>query len=166
MSVIARDQLIRATERDWLKSALSALASVRLGRFGAMSDQHIGDDGDVAEILSIRERVEEAVNRGDAGGLAMLFSDEIAMLPDGSRVHGAREVEDFHRQLFDQIEVNEHFAVERIIVLGDLAVEFGTYSYEMSSKDDESVETGDGRYLYTYDRDESGHWKIHRMSWS
>lgn len=73
-------------------------------------------------------------------------------------------IEDFHRQFFEQNELNEQFSVERIVVLGDLAVEFGTYSYEIISKDDGSVRTGGGRYLYTYDRDDSGRWKIHRMS--
>lgn len=130
-----------------------------------MSAQHIGDESDVAEILGIRGRIEEAVSRGDARGPAELFADDIAMLPDGSRVHGSREVEEYHRQLFEQVEVNEQFSVERIIVLGDLAVEFGTYSYEATSKDDGRVQRGGGRYLYTYDRDESGRWEIHRMSW-
>ncbi len=130
-----------------------------------MSDQHIGDERDIAEILTIRKRVEESVNRGDAHSLAELFTGDIAMLPDGSQVHGASEVEDFHRQLFEEVGVNEQFSVEKIIVLGGLAVEFGTYSYEMTSKEDGSVQTGGGRYLYTYDKDESGQWKIHRMSW-
>lgn len=130
-----------------------------------MSDQHIGDQRDVSEILTIRKRVEEAANRGDAHNLAELFTDDIAMLPDGNRVHGASEVEEYHRQLFEQVEVDEQFSVERIIVLGDLAVEFGTYSYEMTSKNDGSVRRGGARYLYTYDKDESGQWKIHRMSW-
>lgn len=127
-----------------------------MGRFGGVSDQHVGHEMDIAEILTFRERVEAAANRGDARGLARLFTDDIAMLPDGSQVHGAGEVEDFHRQFFEKNELKEQFSVERIVVLGDLAAEFGTYSYEMISKDDGSVRTGGGRYLYTYDRDDSG----------
>jgi ketosteroid isomerase-like protein len=87
------------------------------------------------------------------------------MLPPGNRIDGATNDEEFHRRLYEWfrgLEVN--FDIERVHVLGDLAVEIGTCTAKSTRHDGVTGEDG-GRYIYTYERQPEGVWKIHRMSW-
>lgn len=130
-----------------------------------MPDHHIGPPEEIAAIERIRAAVVRAENDGDAQALGQLFADDIAMLPTGNAIHGAEAVEEFHRQLYDQEELDAIFTIDRIVVLGGLAMEKGTYSVKTTSKEDGTESEVAGRYLYAYEKDDSGAWKIHRMSW-
>lgn len=130
-----------------------------------MNEPEPTEDNDAAAIRQIRVAVEEAERQLDAEALGRLFTDDIAMLPPGNRIEGADQVEQFHRELYlglRALEVN--FEVERIQVLGDLAIETGTYAAESVQRDGTNNQGG-GRYIYTYERQPAGDWKIHRMSW-
>lgn len=125
----------------------------------------MSDETDVHAIRQIRAAVEEAERERDAGAFARLFTDDVAMLPPGNRIDGASGVEEFHRNLYEQfLELDVRFSIERIEVLGDLAVESGTYTANSVRRDGSPAEGG-GRYLYSYERQPQGDWKIHRMSW-
>jgi uncharacterized protein (TIGR02246 family) len=130
-----------------------------------MTDIGPTEDRDIAAIRQIRLAVEEAERQLDATAFADLFTDDVAMLPPGNRVDGARQVEQFHRELYEWFrELDVKFDIERIEVLGDLAIETGTYVAD-STRHDGTASQGGGRYIYTYERQPSGGWKIHRMSW-
>lgn len=125
----------------------------------------MGHADDVEQIRRIRQQVEEAENARDAAAFAALFTDDVAMLPAvGEAVHGAREVEEYHRRLYEQGELGVRFHIEDITILGGLAVETGTYAWTATSADGETRE-GEGRYLYVHERSSDGTWRIHRMSW-
>jgi uncharacterized protein (TIGR02246 family) len=113
-----------------------------------MPSQNIGPAEDVAEIERIRAAVVKAEKDGDAQALAALFADDISMLPTGNQIHGAEGVEEFHRQLYEQADFDAVFTIDRIIVLGDLAMENGTYLVETASQEDGSQGRVEGRYLY------------------
>ena len=117
----------------------------------------MSSDEDVAAIRRIRQQVEDAERAMDAPAFAELLTEDVAMLPVGiDAVHGAAEVEEFHRALYERFdEIDIRFTVEDIRVLGGLAVESGTYD----------TPDGGGRYLYTYERTADGTWRINRMSW-
>lgn len=122
-------------------------------------------DADAAAIRQIRAAVEDAERRLDARALARLLTDDAAMLPPGNRIHGAAEVEEFHRKLYQRFRILEvTFEIEQIQILGDLAVETGTYTAR-STQHDGTTGQDVGRYIYTYERQPDGGWKIHRMSW-
>ena len=120
---------------------------------------------DEAEIRRIRQAVEDAENEGDAAAFAELFAPDVAVRTETTRVDGAHEVEAFHRDIYDRQDLDIRFMLEEVLVLGGLAVEHGTYTIDLTSKETGETRREAGRYLYTYERDDSGGWKIHRMSW-
>lgn len=123
------------------------------------------DDTDIEAIREIRAAIEEAENRKDARAFGSFFADDVAMLPPGNRIDGADEVEEFHRLLYERFrDLRVSFEIERIEVLGDLAVEVGTY-IATSVRHDGTADQSGGRYVYAYERQPTGTWKIHRMSW-
>ena len=123
------------------------------------------EDSDATAIRRIRAAVEEAERELDAEALGRMFTDDIAMLPPRNRIDGAEHVERFHRELYQDLRtLDVDFQIEQIQVLGDLAIETGTYTFE-SARRDGTENRGGGKYIYTYERHPPGGWKIHRMSW-
>lgn len=130
-----------------------------------MNEQMTTEDDDAAAIRQIRVAVEEAERELDAQALGKLFTEDIAMLPPHNRIDGADQVEQFHRELYQELRALEvDFQIEQIQVLGDLAIETGTYTFE-SVRRNGTESQGGGKYIYTYERQPSDDWKIHRMSW-
>lgn len=123
------------------------------------------ENNDAAAIRQTRVAVEEAERELDAEALGRLFTEDISMLPPENRIDGAEHVEQFHRELYQGLRaLDVDFQIEQIQVLGDLAIETGTYIFE-SVRRDGTENRGGGKYIYTYERQPSGGWKIHRMSW-
>ena len=120
---------------------------------------------DEAEIRRIRQAVEDAENQGDAAAFAELFASDVAVRTETTRIDGAHDVEAFHRDIYDRQGLDIHFTPDDVLVLGGLAVEHGTYTIDLTAKETGETRREGGRYLYTYERDNSGGWKIHRMSW-
>ena len=130
-----------------------------------MNDPKSTHKDDAAAIRQMRVAVEEAERNLDAGAFARLFTQDVAMLPTDNRIDGADQVEQFHRELYQEFRALEvNFQIEQIQVLGDLAIETGTYTSE-SIRRDGTESRGGGKYIYVYERQPSGGWKIHRMSW-
>ena len=130
-----------------------------------MNEPKSTHNDDVAAIRQIRIAVEEAERNLDAEALGRLFTQDVAMLPTDNRIDGADQVEQFHRDLYQRFRALEvNFQIEQIQVLGDLAIETGTYTSE-STRNDGTENQGGGNYIYTYERQQTGDWKIHRMSW-
>lgn len=130
-----------------------------------MTQEHVGPEEVIAAIEQIRAAVVQAENDGDARALRELFADDIAMLPSGNQIHGAGAVEEFHRQLYAEEDFDAAFFIDRIVVVGGLAMETGLYEVRTVSTEDGTDKQVEGRYLYSYEQDASGVWKIHRMSW-
>ena len=87
-----------------------------------------GPAADIAAIREIRAAVERSVNELDADGIGCHFVGDVAQLPADGQAHGrATAVEEHHRILTCFTEVSERYAIEQIVVVGDLAVESGTY---------------------------------------
>lgn len=130
-----------------------------------MSKGH--DHAEIERIRQIRRAVEKAERELDAQALGNLFADNVAMMPQsGPRVWGAAEVVAFHRDLYDGYErFDVDFSIEDITVLGGLAMEKGSYTAELVPKGGGETENVAGQYLYCYEQDADGTWKILRMSW-
>lgn len=130
----------------------------------------MGDNGnstdDKEAIRKIRREIEQAENAGDAEAFGDHLADEVAMLPtSGPRHKGVGDVVAFHRNHFDTYDIDVEFAIDDISVLGDLAVELGTYAATLVPADGSEPRDGGGEYLYVYERHSDGAWKIIRMSW-
>lgn len=129
-------------------------------------DGNTQNDRDKGQIEQIRRDVERAENEGDADAFAQHLGDDVAMLPSsGPRRDGIDEVVAFHRDHFDTYDIDVEFSITEITVLGDLAVERGTYSATLVPTDGSESRDGGGDYLYVFERQSEGTWKIIRMSW-
>lgn len=121
---------------------------------------------DRVEIQKIRQDIETAENAGDVAAFGEHLADEVAMLPaSGPRHAGIDDVVAFHRDHFDTYDIDVSFSIDTITILGDLAVEHGTYTATLSPVDGGEPRDGGGEYLYVYERQPNEDWKIMRMSW-
>jgi uncharacterized protein (TIGR02246 family) len=129
----------------------------------ARTDYH----AEIKRIRQIREAVEKAEREMDAEAFGHLFAKNVAMMPRGGpTVRGSEDVIAFHRDLYDGYErFDVDFSIEDITVLGGLAMEKGSYTAELVPKSGGEPENVTGRYLYFYEQDADGAWKILRMSW-
>lgn len=122
------------------------------------------DDRD--KIRKIRREIELAENTGDADAFGEYLADEVAMLPaSGPRHAGVDEVVEFHRTHFETYDIDVEFSIEELTLLGDLAVEHGTYTASLVPTDGSEPQDGGGEYLYVYERHPERGWQIIRMSW-
>lgn len=125
-----------------------------------------GPVADIAAIRAIRAALERSVNELDADAVGRHLAEDVAQLPAAGQAHGRAAAVEEHRRVFDSLgKVSEHYTIEQIVVVGDLAVEWGTYDIIFTN-----AATGETRqgtalpYLFTYERD-GAHWQVIRMSW-
>lgn len=126
------------------------------------------DDGavDREEIWEIRRAIERAENAGDAAAFSDYLDKNVEMLPaSGPHRVGRDAVIEFHRDHFETYDIDVTFSIDAITVVGDLAVEHGTYTGTLSPTDGGEPRDSDGEYLYVYERQLDGSWQISRMSW-
>lgn len=117
-------------------------------------------------IRQIRRDIEQAENAGDAAVFGRHLAEDAAMLPDSGPHHeGVEEIVEYHRNHFETYDIDVEFTIDEISTLGDLAVEQGTYSATLVPTEGREPREGGGNYLYVYERDSQGDWKILRMSW-
>lgn len=100
---------------------------------------------------------EDAYNGGDASDLAALYAKDTVLLPpDSDPVEGRQAIEGFWRRFISENRgVSANFSIREILVMGDMAVEVGTYV--STGPDDELV--GGGKYLLVWKKMDTG-WKI------
>lgn len=117
-------------------------------------------------IKDIRREIERAENAGDADAFGNHLADDVAMLPaSGPRRDGVEAVIAFHRDHFETYDIDVEFTIDEITILGDLAVERGTYAATLTPTDGSEPREGGGSYLYVYERHPDRGWQIIRMSW-
>jgi ketosteroid isomerase-like protein len=88
----------------------------------------IGPPEDVAAVREVRAAIERAINDADAEGLGTHLAAEVAQTPAGNAMHGRTEIVAHQARTFEAFDIEEHFTVEQVVVVGDLAVEWGTYA--------------------------------------
>src|ERR1700730_1192772 len=137
---------------------LFAIFSVLVGFATAVSAQ-----GDVrASIEAGNKRWEKAVSRGDAAGIASLYTGAAKLLPPNSKVvSGQKAITEYWKGAIDSgfkgikltsVEVEPH---------GDTAYEMGKYT--VPGEGGKVLDAGD--YVIIWKR-ANGQWKMHRDIWT
>lgn len=126
----------------------------------------IGPADDIDAIRRVRAAIEQSVADEDADEFGRHLADEVAQVPTGRSVRGRNEIVEQQRRTYEAYDVDEHFTIEQIVVVGDLATEWGTYDITVTDKNTGGSMRGSTLpYLYAYERGEDGTWRVVRMSW-
>lgn len=137
---------------------LLALVSVLVGFATAVSAQ-----GDIRALIEAsNKRWEKAVSRGDAAGIASLYTGTAKLFPPNSKVvSGQKAITEYWKGAIDSgfkaikltsLEVEAH---------GDTAYEVGKYT--VPGEGGKVLDAGD--YVILWKRND-GHWKMHRDIWT
>ena len=115
----------------------------------------------------LHEADERAVVAGDAGALERLWTDDIVALPPGSAptVGRARNAEGLRRSLAqsrDVVTVAYRLRVDDAHVIGDHAIEWGSYEGDVRPRDGSATVTARGSMLRVIRRGSDGEWKVAR----
>ncbi len=120
------------------------------------------------EILTdIRRAVEAAENAGDVDYIAGLFAgDAVLMVPDFPVQEGRTACADFIRSLLPGLlsafDRRVTYTSAEVSVLGEMALDRGSFSFTVRPKGSRATECVTGKYLWLYEQ-EDGTWKWSRI---
>jgi uncharacterized protein (TIGR02246 family) len=117
-----------------------------------------------AALSELAAKYLQAVNRGDADGLAVLYTEDAIRLPsDGRRIEGRDAIRLFAAADYADTDWEMQLHVDDSDYSGDLAFVRGTYALTLTSKADSSVVYQEvGRWMDLMRRGEDGSWLIAR----
>ena len=102
-----------------------------------------------------------AFRRGDARGVAELYTEDAQLIPPGSDVASGRSaIAAFWRTVMDTGARDLILDTTEVESAGDLAYEVGTVRVV-----GEHSQVTEGRYVVVW-KQQNGHWKIHRDIWN
>lgn len=114
------------------------------------------------EIESANRAFEATFARGDAEGMASLYTRNGQLLPTGSRIVSGREaVAGFWQGAFDMGLTRAELETVEVEGRGDTAVEVGRYT--LSGAGGQVMDRG--KYIVVW-KQEDGQWKLHRDIWN
>ena len=109
-------------------------------------------------ILAIEERFMAAYNRGDAPGLAALYTpDGEIMPPNAEAVTGHPALENLFKSFWDAGDTVIKLETVEAEGSGDIAYEVGNYTLSGTA----GKINDQGKYIVVW-RKVDGHWKLHR----
>ena len=115
-----------------------------------------------ATIRAADDSFESTFARGDAAGMADLYTEGGMLLPTGSDfVKGKQAIGAFWQGAMDMGIKNAKLDIIEVEQHGDTAIEVGQYT--LSSADDQVLDTG--KYVVIW-KHEDGTWKLHRDIWN
>lgn len=117
------------------------------------------------EETPLQQRIEEAgttLDRGDAEGMADLYTHDGQLLPPGSDIVTGREnVAEFWQGVFDMGVENVELDPVEVEDHGNTGIEVGRFTLG----DTEGETLDQGKYLVIW-KQEDGEWKVHRDIWN
>lgn len=120
---------------------------------------------DTAGVRQAIEQVdvqwEQAANRGDAAGVAALYTDDAYFLsPNADIIQGRDAIRNAVQGLIDAKLSNVDFTSVSVGVNGDLAYEVGRYKLSLHPAGTPQPVTDEGKYLIILKKQADGAWKI------
>lgn len=117
-----------------------------------------------AALTELAAKYLQAVNRGDADGLAVLYTEDAIRFPsDGRRIEGRDAIRLFAAADYADTDWEMQLHVEESDYSGNLALVRGTYAITLTSKADPSAVYQEvGKWMDLMRREEDGSWLIAR----
>lgn len=126
---------------------------------------------DIRALDEIRQRLETAENAGDAGVLTeLLAADAVLMVPDYPVQVGRHACTTFVHDVLGWLHDRFHRAIQyvsdEILVMGDYALDRGTFSFTVAPRSGGDRMRAQGKYLWVYSRAADRSWRISRAMMS
>ena len=123
---------------------------------------------DVSAVAAIRQALEAAENGGDADALAALLTDDaVLMVPDFPAQEGKAACVQFVRGimswLLTEFVRRVTYVSAEVVVMGDIAFDRGTFSFDVSPKGGGEGTRVTGQYFWLLRRTEPEPWRIARL---
>ncbi|HET6362262.1 MAG TPA: DUF4440 domain-containing protein [Gemmatimonadota bacterium] len=108
-----------------------------------------------------------ALERGDAEGMAAQYVDDAVVVPPGGRMIAGRDsIRAFWTPRNPGFRTLAHsLTTDRLEVVGDVAIEVGTWRQEGQLRDEAPRESA-GRYQVVWRRQPDGAWKMQFDTWT
>jgi ketosteroid isomerase-like protein len=104
--------------------------------------------------------------RGDARGMAELYTESGVIFPSGRPIIRGRDAIAAYWTLAPGAKVIEHkTTADSVIVLGNTAYDYGTFR-SRNSRDGQPGNPGYGKYVIVWQRQPDGRWLMHLDIWN
>ncbi|GAA3918836.1 SgcJ/EcaC family oxidoreductase [Hymenobacter algoricola] len=114
------------------------------------------------EIRRANDSFEASFARGDAAGIARLYTSTGVLLPTGmDTIRGAEGIQTFWQSAMAMGIKQVKLKTRDIEELEDTAIELGTYTLFAAN----SQQIDQGKYLVVW-KEEAGQWKLHQDIWN
>lgn len=153
--------------RDVMKRCVLQVAAL-LCLAGPAFPQTEADSTAAAEGIALSAQAfSRALERGDAEGMAAQYVDDAVLVPPGGRMIAGRDsIRVFWTPRNPDFRTLAHsLTTDRLEVMGEVAVEVGTWRQEGQLRDEAARESA-GRYLVVWRRQPDGAWKMQFDSWT
>ena len=118
-----------------------------------------------AAITSMNQKFMDAFKRGDAAGIAALYTDEAKLLPPGNQMVSGREaIESFWQGAMNMGIKEAKLETVRVEAEGNLAYEIGRFALAVQPESGEGT-TIAGKYVVVW-KNQGGTWKLHADIWN
>ena len=117
-------------------------------------------------IEEVNARWIEAFNRGDAAGVAALYTEDATVLPpNGEMVQGRQGIRNFWSGAIRMGLKDPSVTTVAVGGSGDTAYEIGKYTLKIQPAGQEGV-TESGKYVVVWKRQADGTWKLRADIWN
>jgi ketosteroid isomerase-like protein len=125
-----------------------------------------GTAADVEQITRVAAEFSQRYIRGDAKGMAELYTESGVIFPSGRpMIRGRRAIQDYWT-LPPNVKVLEHkTTADSVIVSGNTAYDYGTFR-AVNSRDGQAAPPGYGKYVIVWQRQADGRWLMHLDIWN
>ena len=128
--------------------------------------ERVGNEADLRAIDLVRDAHVAALNKGDAAAwVAQFTEDGVQMPPNAPANVGKANIHSWSQGLLAHFRVQFSLAVEEVRVLGDWALERGSFTISLSGKAGGPDMKDVGKYITLYQRRPEG-WRMARDIWN
>ena len=129
--------------------------------------EHTGSEVELKLIDKVRDTHVAALNGGDGGAWAALFTDDgVQMPPNMSANVGRSAIEPWSTGFLSMFGVEFALAVDEVRVMGEWAFERGTYKISLSPKSAGPSMQDAGKYITIYQKTAGDGWLMARDIWN
>jgi uncharacterized protein (TIGR02246 family) len=120
-----------------------------------------------AAVDSITAVFVATMNAGKFGDVAVLYAEDAMVLPaESPAVKGRAAIKTYWEGLAAVKATDLKLTLEELEVHGDVAIEYGTYSFNLTPPGAAAAVADNGKYIVVWKRQSDGSWQMHRDMFS